>query len=115
MPEPTEPLSTWKHCCYCLELLPLSQERYGVMCRKCLADRFIHQRNALSAVRTAIKQGKIRPAHRFYCVDCGQPAKLYDHRDYSKPLEIEPVCRPCNTLRGPAEYRPKKDKEIYEI
>lgn len=26
----------------------------------------------------------------------------YDHRDYTKPLSVEPVCRSCNKLRGPA-------------
>ena len=28
----------------------------------------------------------------------------YDHRDYSKPLEVDPVCRRCNQMRGPADY-----------
>ena len=36
------------------------------------------------------------------CVDCGAPARDYDHRDYNKPLDVEPVCRRCNILRGPA-------------
>lgn len=44
------------------------------------------------------------------CVDCGAPACDYDHRDYNKPLEVEPVCRRCNKLRGSAiplaTYRP---------
>lgn len=36
------------------------------------------------------------------CADCGEPADGYDHRDYGKPREVEPVCRSCNTRRGPA-------------
>lgn len=36
------------------------------------------------------------------CVDCGKPARHYDHRDYMKPLEVEPVCISCNFKRGPA-------------
>ena len=35
-------------------------------------------------------------------MDCGAPARHYDHRDYNKPLEIEPVCVRCNLLRGHA-------------
>lgn len=37
------------------------------------------------------------------CVDCKvNLASVYDHRDYSKPLTVEPVCHMCNTKRGPA-------------
>lgn len=36
------------------------------------------------------------------CVDCGQPATCYDHRYYSLPLEVDPVCTKCNINRGPA-------------
>lgn len=36
------------------------------------------------------------------CVDCGATATCYDHRDYSKPWQVEPVCDRCNRLRGPA-------------
>ena len=30
------------------------------------------------------------------------PANVYDHRDYSLPLVVEPVCYTCNTARGSA-------------
>lgn len=37
------------------------------------------------------------------CVDCKRwPATVYEHRDYSKPLDVEPVCHNCNMKRGPA-------------
>jgi len=36
------------------------------------------------------------------CVDCGKPAQGYDHRDYRKPLDVDPVCNPCNRTRGTA-------------
>lgn len=39
------------------------------------------------------------------CVDCGIPAKCYDHRDYAKPLDVEPVCVGCNVRRGPGANR----------
>lgn len=39
------------------------------------------------------------------CFDCGEPACEYDHRDYKKPMEVEPVCRACNQARGPGKHR----------
>jgi hypothetical protein len=39
------------------------------------------------------------------CSDCESPAKEYDHRDYKKPLEVEPVCMACNAARGPGINR----------
>lgn len=38
------------------------------------------------------------------CADCGKAASYYDHRDYRKPLDVEPVCPSCNYRRGPAAY-----------
>jgi hypothetical protein len=60
---------------------------------------------AHSAVRRAVKRGELQPATVFACVDCGKPAQCYDHRDYSKPLDVEPVCTSCNLKRGPAKPR----------
>lgn len=37
------------------------------------------------------------------CSDCDKPAAQYDHRDYSRPLVVEPVCVSCNQRRGPAK------------
>jgi len=36
------------------------------------------------------------------CTDCDNKAQVYDHREYSKPLEVDPVCKSCNMKRGPA-------------
>jgi len=36
------------------------------------------------------------------CVDCGGVASQYEHRDYMKPLDVDPVCRKCNAERGSA-------------
>ena len=49
------------------------------------------------AVRTKI----VPRAKDCICIDCGKSAYCYDHRDYSKPTEIEPVCGRCQGLRGP--------------
>jgi|SRR6185312_2177944 len=43
------------------------------------------------------------------CVDCGAPAQEYDHRDYGKPLDVEPVCICCNRSRGTATW-PSADR-----
>ena len=51
----------------------------------------------------ARKKGQIEPiGEHTKCVDCGEPAEMYDHRNYYKPLEVEPVCRSCNSQRGQA-------------
>lgn len=36
------------------------------------------------------------------CRDCGARARIYDHRSYAKPLEVDAVCVRCNHRRGPA-------------
>jgi hypothetical protein len=38
------------------------------------------------------------------CVDCGEAAREYDHRDYARPLDVQPVCRKCNKKRGTAKW-----------
>lgn len=48
-----------------------------------------------------VKSGKLQPATSFSCTDCASPATDYDHRDYTKPIEVVPVCHRCNILRGP--------------
>ncbi len=54
------------------------------------------------AVSRAIASGQLKRAAEFSCVDCGKPARHYDHREYAKPLQVEPVCQKCNVRRGPA-------------
>ena len=52
-------------------------------------------------VKSAIKQG-ILPSldGTVACFDCGESAHEYDHRDYGRPLDVQPVCRRCNKQRG---------------
>lgn len=61
-----------------------------------LAGRFVALAKQLGAL-PPLGDASIR------CVDCGAVATEYDHRDYAKPLEVEPVCRGCNALRGSAK------------
>lgn len=57
--------------------------------------------NAHSYVAKAIRDGYLARPSTLTCIDCGQPAEVYDHRDYNKPLTVEPVCHACNLNRGP--------------
>jgi hypothetical protein len=79
--------------------------RHGNHSKKFCLDCEAAQQRAIKAARrsvqAAIARGDIRRAIEFACVDCSRPAFCYDHRDYSKPLQIEPVCKSCNTKRGP--------------
>lgn len=74
---------------------------------KCVASSRAHANKyplAIAArvfVGCHVKAGTIPAARLLACVDCGKPARDYDHRDYTKPLEVEPTCRSCNRLRGP--------------
>lgn len=43
------------------------------------------------------------------CVDCGAVATQYEHRNYGRPLDVEPVCRTCNVRRGPAKVPTRND------
>jgi hypothetical protein len=43
------------------------------------------------------------------CVDCGGRAHHYDHRDYSRPLDVVPVCPSCNRKRGTARWPKPED------
>ena len=78
-------------------------------CAKCSRRHYDEMYAANSAIKPYIKKGLIKRASECLCVDCGKQAKDNDHRDYLKPLEVEPVCRSCNVKRGPAfnsVYRP---------
>lgn len=57
-------------------------------------------------VNREVRRGALPHVLSLMCVDCGKPAHSYDHRDYTKPLDVVPVCSSCNNRRGPgAPYR----------
>lgn len=60
-------------------------------------------RKAIHAVNKAVKNGDLPHIRTQICVDCGAQARHYDHRDYDKPLIVEPVCVSCNLKRGKAK------------
>lgn len=76
----------------------------AVYCMKCSSFAEKVKAKAFASVVKAVLRGELAPALTLKCVDCGADAKYYDHRDYSKPLEVVPVCHSCNVLRGPALY-----------
>jgi hypothetical protein len=57
---------------------------------------------AMGLVHRAVSNGNLPEIRECVCVDCGSAAEHYDHRDYNKPLEVDPVCHSCNLRRGPA-------------
>ena len=60
------------------------------------------RQRAMIAVRCARLRGDLKNPKELACEDCAGPATEYDHRDYSKPLDVAPVCRTCNQKRGHA-------------
>lgn len=69
-----------------------------------------HKAREIAAL--ARRTGKLPSFEGVKCVNCGEPATQYDHRDYRKPLEVEPVCRLCNNRRGPGKpYRGRLKKK----
>jgi len=54
-------------------------------------------------VKNAIRRGDLVSLSKevVLCMDCKKSRAIqYDHRDYSKPLEVVPVCGKCNVKRG---------------
>ena len=65
-------------------------------------DRAKLGNNARNQVSNAICKGKLPHPTELKCVDCGDDAECYDHRDYYQPLSVEPVCMRCNSTRPQA-------------
>jgi hypothetical protein len=72
------------------------------LCTDCNRTHEKEKQRAISAVTKAVRNGDLPKASVCKCVDCGRQAQQHDHRDYTKPLEVEPVCRSCNQKRGHA-------------
>ncbi len=99
------PISNGRFCMVCEK--PHHPERHiphAAACGDCSDYAAKISRKAHYAVARAIKLGKLPKAKTCICVDCGVPATMYEHRDYSKPLDVQPVCWRCNSRRGVAKY-----------
>ncbi|MGF7131945.1 hypothetical protein P3T40_003428 [Paraburkholderia sp. EB58] len=75
-----------------------------------VATKITGARSAHVKVCKAVERGDLPPVTTCCCVDCGDPAQAYDHRDYARPLDVEPVCDSCNVRRGKALPNPSAAK-----
>lgn len=92
-------------CCICAEVELVTGGSKKFICSTCReAGHYVgHGKEVAGAlVARAIRNGVLPSPRGRACADCGGPATEYDHRDYNKPLTVEPVCRGCNARRGPA-------------
>lgn len=89
-----------ENCVICRERAP--HHHFSRYCKPCGEAVSAKRWKAIAEVRKAIRRGALRHPKLLLCVDCGRQAFDYDHRDYSRPLMVAPVCRRCNVLRGPA-------------
>lgn len=90
-------------CRHCNQYFsPTANQHY---CQPCMQHRWPFVSKANSVVSRAVAKGSLPPVQWRFCYDCGDRAQVYDHRDYTKPLDVEPVCRACNVFRG-AGYVP---------
>lgn len=57
---------------------------------------------AQNAVKWAVQMGRLPNLKEKFvrCADCDARAIEYDHRRYSEPLNVDPVCRAHNMKRG---------------
>ncbi len=46
--------------------------------------------------------GLVAQADTQKCIDCGEQATEYDHRDYRRYMDVEPICGKCNAGREQA-------------
>lgn len=89
-------------CVSCGRSEPRVRQGRTLFCFECAEQHGREQRRAIAQVAAAIKRGHLPKPTETACADCGAPAKQYDHRDYTEPLAVDPVCIPCNYKRGPA-------------
>lgn len=61
-------------------------------------ERFPEKQKARKAVQRAVREGRfVKPGHCEGCQGAFRPAELHGHHhDYSKPLEVEWLCRACH-------------------
>lgn len=94
--------STIGWCKFCGKSRP-SQLHKCRSCEAALAPYRRLQKRALAITCALVAAKVIPPVRSLACADCGQPARHYDHRDYSLPAAVEAVCVRCNSARGPAK------------
>lgn len=86
-----------KNCIVCQTPLK-SQISVSTYCSTCRSHVAAIRRDVTAAMRAA----QLPDVRQLACVDCGRAATGYEHRYYSLPLEVDPVCTLCNQARGVA-------------
>lgn len=90
-------------CVVCDGAMPRSRAYTCMTCHHGCTEVLNDARTKIiNAIAKQIRLGELKPAKECLCVDCGAAAHDYEHRDYTKPLDVVPVCRGCNKRRGPA-------------
>ncbi len=79
----------------------LAAKRYCGDCKKAL-DKIS------PTVRRALHGMRLPPASTYTCIDCGEQAAVWEHRNYDRPHEVVATCHPCNKFRGPAKFSVSK-------
>lgn len=99
-----KPVAPARSCMICGEQIPREPGRgQSDYCSIACSDAVSAMRAKVSRlVARAVAHGDIPRALNFSCVDCGAPAVEYDHRHYTFPLDVAPVCRSCNLKRRAA-------------
>lgn len=79
-------------------------------CAKCRSPYWDKAKNKLSYMKMRDWASKVLVNYKYHgfivnpeelkCVDCGNQAKHWEHRNYARPLLVEPVCQSCNYKRG---------------
>lgn len=83
----------------------MTRRRWGEPLPDSCPAFYLARNRAIAAVAQAVQLGILLHAYQRTCVDCGADAQVYDHRDYSKPYEVDPVCQRCNLKRGRALWK----------
>lgn len=94
--------------CQCCGTADISHRPHGARyCLECRNSGLVLAvpSRARAFTSALVKLGALPRADSQVCTDCGAPAEHYDHRDYVKPWEVDPVCAACNLERGPGANR----------
>lgn len=88
---------------------PIEAVHLGRTCKSCKAARMREYRAANPLTEAERVKDRARSYAGVYlrrgllvkasCVDCGSPDSQMHHEDYSKPLDVIWLCRPCHLLR----------------
>lgn len=92
-----------RRCSDAFQAFPIGRHWY---CEPCRLASYAAQRGAKKWLGLAIRSGRLLQARTYRCVDCREKwATAWEHRDYDKPLDVDPTCDSCNFARGPAFFR----------